>query len=135
MKTWWSQSYLDSKMSPSQQHAWRQQKAKDLQGETGVPWSHSSQNGKVVFRPVLDAKNVVPNFSEELTDRVVEGWESATAGNSIMGIAAFDKISLFSGLSLPEVMAGALALVRNGRAEIHVDRMGRATFLKVKRGC
>jgi hypothetical protein len=60
----WSQSYLDRKMSPGQQHEWRAKMA--------------------------------------------------------------------AGLTLSKVMSGSLALIRVGAANIHVDRMGRATLLKVR---
>jgi hypothetical protein len=131
-KTSWALSYLDRKMSPAQQHAWRHKVAAELAEATGVPWSHYHAHGKIIFRPYLDFAKTEPDNDPELLEEIVKGWRAVLGKESGWGLAGFDKIASFSGLTLPKVMAGALALIRAQRANIHVDRMGRATFLKVR---
>ena len=129
MKTIWAQSTLDRKMAPVQQHAWRIKQAADLEAATGVPWSCSSQNAKVVFRPWLDMRQTAPD--ERLSEVVMSGIEAASK-TALLGLTDWQKVAAAAGLTLKQTMAGAVVLTRQARVNLHVDRQGRSTFVKAR---
>ena len=114
MKTIWS---IAGK-APRELAEWRKLKELELEEKTGVSWSNWDAHGKIIFSPCLD--KVISNSTDAdiLFDAVGRSYKS------------FLMLSEESGMSLPDVMAASLHLIKVGLAIPTVDRMGKVIAIK-----
>jgi len=125
MKTTYSDGYLDRKYSPAEKHVFLQQRRKELERRAGVPFSVDSLQGHQRFLPALDSRTTQTTLDRSIVDAV-----SAVLPVGVAEYRTFLGIQEDTRLSLPDIMAASLTLIREGRASVAVNRMGAATFIR-----
>jgi len=119
MKTTWSLSYLNGKMSAKEVVGWRTKKQAELTRTTGVLWTNSQAHGKVTFMPFLDAGDYAIDYMDSMVMDILDGEYQG-----------FQALAEESFLFLFEVMAITRSLVKRGLVTTTCDRMGHMVAIK-----
>ena len=103
----------------------------DFERKTGVPWSYFHGHGKMVFLPFMHQELPAIKVEEDSPELkiIVQHWKQL---KSELGYVSFLDVADVSHMPLRQIMGMVKYLVQARKAHLTVNRMGKATYFKMK---